>query len=214
MLAAFGGAAIIAGIKDVTAEAREAAMVGKITEARLKSTGGVANVTGAQVAGLAERLSNLTGVDDELIQSGENLMLTFTGVRNEAGKGNDIFTRATKLAVDLAAGMNNGAVTTNGLKTANIQLGKALEDPIKGITALRRSGVSFSEQEKEQIKTLVDHGDKLDAQKIILAAVQKQFGGTAAASADAGKRFGVFVANEHQVFRHPPSPGGCGNAFR
>jgi hypothetical protein len=195
MAAAFGGAALVAGIKSVTDEAREAAVVGRITEARLRSTGGAANVSAKQVSGLAERLSNLVGVDDEVIQAGENLLLSFKGVRNEAGRGNDIFTQATKLSVDLAAGMNNGTVSAGGLKTANIQLGKALEDPIRGITALRRSGVSFTEQQKAQIKTLVESGDTLGAQKLILKAVGEQFGGTAAASADAGKRFGVFVAN-------------------
>jgi hypothetical protein len=195
LAAAFGGAALVAGIKSVTDEAREAAVVGKITEARLKSTGGVANVTARQIEGLATALSNKVGVDDEAIQSGMNLMLTFKGVRNEAGRGNDIFNQATKTAVDLAAGMNNGKVSIEGLKTANIQLGKALEDPIKGITALRRSGVSFTAQQREQIKTLVESGDVLGAQKIILKAVNDQFGGTAAASADAGKRFSVFVGN-------------------
>jgi acid phosphatase family membrane protein YuiD len=112
---AFGGAALVAGIKSVTDEAREAAVVGKITEARLKSTGGVANITARQIEGLATALSNKVGVDDEAIQSGMNLMLTFKGVRNEAGRGNDIFNQATKTAVDLAAGMNNGKVSIEGL---------------------------------------------------------------------------------------------------
>ena len=192
---AFGATALVAGIKSVTDEAREAAVVGRITTARLKSTGGAANVTAKQVEALAERLSNLVGVDDDLIQAGENLLLTFKGVRNEAGRGNDVFTQATKLALDLAAGMNNGKISAEGLKTANIQLGKALEDPVRGITALRRSGVSFTKQQQEQIKTLVKSGDTLKAQKIILKAVAEQFGGTAAASADAGKRFGTFVGN-------------------
>lgn len=195
LAAAFGGAAIVAGIKSVTDEAREAAVVGRITEARLKSTGGVANVTARQVEALATALSNKVGVDDEAIQSGANLMLTFKGVRNEAGRGNDIFNQATRAAVDLAAGMNNGKVTAEGLKTSNIQLGKALEDPIRGITALRRSGVSFTKQQRDQIKTMVESGDVLGAQKIILKAVNEQFGGTAAASADAGKRFSVFIGN-------------------
>lgn len=195
LAAAFGGAALVAGIRSVTAEAREAAIVGKITEARLKSTGGAANVSARQVEGLATALSNKVGADDEAIQSGLNLLLTFKGVRNEAGRGNDIFNQASAAAVDLAAGMNNGEVSAKGLKTANLQLGKALEDPIKGITALRRSGVSFTDQQRDQIKTLVESGRTLEAQKIILKAVNEQFGGTGAASADAGKRFGVFVNN-------------------
>jgi phage-related minor tail protein len=49
-----------------------------------------------------------------------------------------------------------------------IQLGKALNDPIKGVAALQKVGVSFTESQKEQIKTLVETGDTLGAQKIIL----------------------------------------------
>ena len=64
-----------------------------------------------------------------------------------------------------------------------MQLGKALEDPIKGITALARSGVTFTEQEKEKIKVLVESGQILEAQNMVLGAIEKQVGGTAAASA-------------------------------
>jgi hypothetical protein len=64
-----------------------------------------------------------------------------------------------------------------------VQLGKALEDPIKGITALARSGVTFTEQEKEKIKVLVESGELLEAQNMVLGAIEKQVGGTAAASA-------------------------------
>ena len=62
-----------------------------------------------------------------------------------------------------------------------IQLGKALNDPIKGITALTRVGVTFTEQQKDQITTLVESGKTIDAQKIILGELQKEFGGSAEA---------------------------------
>jgi hypothetical protein len=71
------------------------------------------------------------------------MLLTFTNVRNEVGKGNDIFNQSTQAVTDMAAAMNNGEVTTQGVKAASIQLGKALNDPIKGVTALQKVGVSF-----------------------------------------------------------------------
>ena len=58
--------------------------------------GGSANVTAKQVDKLSASLMEKSGVDDEVIQSGENMLLTFTKIRNEAGKGNDIFNQATK----------------------------------------------------------------------------------------------------------------------
>ena len=61
------------------------------TNAVLKSTGGVANVTGEQVRKLADKIMRYSGIDDEAVASGENLLLTFKNIRNEVGKGNDIF---------------------------------------------------------------------------------------------------------------------------
>jgi hypothetical protein len=195
LAAAFGGAAIIGAIKGVTAEAREAERTGKATTAVLKSTGGVANITAKQVEGLATALSNKVGVDDEVIQGGEDMLLTFKRVRNEAGKGNDIFNQATVAAVDLAAGLHHGEVSAAGLQGANILLGKALQDPVKGMTALHRVGIDLNDSQKAQIKTMVAHGDVLGAQKIILGEVTSQFRGQAAAAATAGKRFTVYVNN-------------------
>jgi hypothetical protein len=145
------------------------------TEAVLKSTGAVANVTAQEVAGLAQEQSNLTGIDDELIQSGENLLLTFKNIHNEVGKGNDIFNRATKSALDLSkAGFGS-------VETTAKQLGKALNDPVRGMTALGRAGVTFSQQQRDAIKAMVETGNTLGAQRLILKEVESQVGGSAAA---------------------------------
>jgi phage-related protein len=95
----------------------------------------------------------------------------------------------------MAAAMNNGVVDTAGLKTANIQLGKALNDPVKGITALSKVGVSFTEQQKAQIATMVKAGDTAGAQKIILGELGKEFGGAAAAAADPMTRLKTILGN-------------------
>src|SRR5690606_34628428 len=128
----------------------------------IKSTGGAAKVSADQVGSLATAISNKSGMDDEAIQSGANLLLTFKNVRNEAGKGANIFDRATQAATDLsAAGFGDMAGQSK-------MLGKALNDPIKGISALSRSGVTFTEGQKDQIKTMVESGDLLGAQKLML----------------------------------------------
>lgn len=155
------------------------------TDAVLKSTGGAAKVTAAQVDGLASSLAHMSGVGDETIKNGENLLLTFTGIRNEAGKGNDIFNQATKTMLDMSVALGQDT------KSSAIQLGKALNDPIKGVTALQRVGVSFTEDQKKQIETLVKHGKALDAQKLILGELTREFGGSAAAQATAGGKIGV-----------------------
>lgn len=188
-----GGAFAAKGIFDFTKGAVEAAVesnkIAAQTEQVIKSTGGAAKVTAGQIGDLATAISNKTGVDDEAIQQGQNLLLTFTNIRNEAGKGNDIFNQSTQTLVDMAAAMGTD------VKGGAVQLGKALNDPIAGIGALSRVGVTFTDQQKEQIKTLVNSGKTMDAQKIILAELNKEFGGSAAAQATAGQKLSVTWGN-------------------
>jgi len=113
------------------------------------------------------------------------LLLTFKSVSADANKVGGVFDRATKAAIDLAAA-GFGSVTTNA-----VQLGKALEDPIKGLAALGKSGVTFTAEQKELIKTLVETGRVAEAQEIILKAIETQVGGTAEATANASDRMKV-----------------------
>ncbi len=189
MLAAGSTVAIAGLLKSSVGEAREAQKVGAITSQIIKSTGGAAKVTSDQVGSLSEKLSLKSGVDDEVIQSGANMLLTFKQVRNEVGKGNDIFDRATAAANDLsAAGFGDMAGQSK-------MLGKALNDPIKGMSALSRSGVTFTAQQQKKIKSLVAEGKQLEAQKIMLKEVESQVGGTAAAQATAGDKAQVAWGN-------------------
>ena len=170
---------------DFVQAAEESQKVGKQTNAVIKSTGGVANVTADQVAKLAEKLSIKAGIDDELIQSGANVLLTFKNVRDEVGKGNDIFTQATTAALDMSVALGTD------LQTNVIQVGKALQDPIAGLSSLRRVGVTFSDDQKAVIAKLVETGDVLGAQKIILQELTSEFGGSAEAQATASGKLQV-----------------------
>lgn len=172
--------------------AYESQKVMKQTEAIIKATGEAAGMTAKEVSNLATTLSNKTGIDDEQIQTSLNMLLTFKQVRNEAGKGNDVFNRAAGLMLDLG----NVFGSTD---SAAMQLGKALSDPVKGISALRRAGINFTESQKEQIKSLAESGKTLEAQKIILAEVESQVGGTAAASATAMDRMKVAIGNTEEA---------------
>lgn len=167
------------------------------TAAVIKSTGGAANVTADQIRAQAEALEDLSTVDDKAIQQGQNLLLTFTNIRNEAGKGNDIFTQATETLLDLSVAMGTEP------KQAAVQLGKALNDPIKGITALTRVGVTFTEEQKKEIEQLVKHGKTIDAQRIIIAELNREFGGSAKAFGEGPgatmRRFGDAVEGAQQA---------------
>ena len=193
-IASFGKyAAIGAGVvgflgSKLAAAAYESQKVMKQTEAIIKATGGAAGVTAEQIAELSNKISQQIGVDDELIQSSANLLLTFKQLRNQVGENNQVFDRALMAAQDLGNifGSAEGAA---------LQLGKALSDPIRGVTALRRAGINFTKQQQDQIKALVNSGKLLEAQKIVLAEVESQVGGTAAATATGFDRMKVALEN-------------------
>lgn len=130
----------------------------------------------------AETLSFATGVDDELIRGAEAILLTFKNIAKTAGTVGGAFDRATVAALDLAAA-GFGEVDTNAK-----QLGKALQDPIKGLGALRKAGVTFTEAEQKKIEALVEGNKLLEAQDIILSAIETQVGGTAEATASSMDR--------------------------
>lgn len=176
-------------VGDALGEAREAQKVSAQTEAVIKSTGGAAGLSAAQFGDLANAISKKTGIDDEQIQAGENMLATFTQVQDRVGKGNDIFTQATKVSTDLSKATGTTQVNANKL------LGKALNDPIKGISALTRVGVTFSEGQKKQIAQMIKTGDVAGAQKVILGELNKEFGGSAEAQATAGEKAAVAWGN-------------------
>lgn len=175
----FLGAQIVGNIGNfikeaITARAAADALAAQ-TNAAIKSTGGVAGVTADHIDELANSIKRYSGVDDDAIKKGENLLLTFTDIRNAAGKGNDIFDQATKIMTDMSVALGTDA------SGSAIQLGKALNDPIQGISALTKVGVSFSDEQKKQIKNLQDGGNMMGAQRIILGELSREFGGSAAA---------------------------------
>jgi hypothetical protein len=185
--AAVGAGAVVMGKKLLDAGERAAtsnARIEQITKSMGQFEGATDQVTDRLVK-LAEKTAKLVGVDQNLIKEGQALLLTFKSVSADADKVGGVFDRATKAAIDLAAA-GFGSVTTN-----SIQLGKALEDPIKGLAALGKSGVTFTAEQKELIKTLVETGRVAEAQEIILKAVETQVGGTAEATANASDRMKV-----------------------
>ncbi len=118
------------------------------TNAALKSTHDVSKQTADGIRAMSNEFENLNAtMDDTVIQSGANVLLTFTNITNKA------FKPALQAALDLSQAMGQD------LQSSVVQIGKALNDPVKGLTALSRVGVSFTAQQKEQIKALAGAGD-------------------------------------------------------
>jgi len=138
---------------------------------------------------LAESQEQLLGIDAELIKAGQAQLLTFKNIAVTADEAGGAFDRATIAAADLAA------AGFGSIDSASIMLGKALQDPVKGLTALGRAGVTFTEEQKTLIKTLMESGKVFEAQNIILGEVERQVGGTAAATATASDKIALAFEN-------------------
>ena len=147
-------------------------------EAGLKSTAGQVGITSQELQNMATNLQNKTLFGDEVIlKDATAQLLTFTNITGEN------FGRTQEAALDLATRLDGD------LKSASIQLGKALNDPVANLSALSRSGIQFSEDQKKVIKSLTETGHLAEAQTLILDELNKQYGGSAEAAAEADGGF-------------------------
>lgn len=164
-------------------------------EGILNATGGAAGLTLQEIETLAQEIGIQTLASTQQVRDAAGVLLTFKSITGET------FKDALRLSQDLAE------VGFGTVKTAALQLGKALEEPELGLSALRRVGVSFTEQQKEQIKTLDFLGKKQEAQAIILKALNEQVGGTgveaatglAGATDTLSEEFTIFVEKNSLV---------------
>ena len=142
--------------------------------ASLQSTGGIAGVTSDALIAQAEALQKTRLFTDETTEAAQSLLLTFTNIRGE------ILMQTTPVIQDLATKMHLD------LSQAAILVGKALNEPVHGVMALRRIGVSFSASQQATIKQLAETNHLAEAQAMILGELSKEFGGSAEAAAQAG----------------------------
>jgi hypothetical protein len=175
-LAAVGAAAVkmvAAGEAAATSNAR----IAQINES-MGLFGDTTAIVNKRITDYAEATARATGIDQNQIKLAQAKLLTFKELAVSADEAGGAFDRATQAAIDMgAAGFGDAA-------TNAVQLGKALNDPIKGVTALAKSGVTFTEQEKDKIRTLVESNKLLEAQDMVLKAIEQQVGGTALATAN------------------------------
>jgi|TARA_Y100000015_G_scaffold10330_1_gene9841 hypothetical protein len=146
----------------------------KVLAAQLERIGAGGSKQLDELKAAADRLGDATLFSqDDFIQS-FNILSSFRAIAVES------FTEVSEVAADIAQVMGSD------VKSATVQLAKALEDPKRGLTALSRSGITFNEAQTETIKKLVDSGKLLDAQSLILETIKGQYEGAGTA---AGKGF-------------------------
>lgn len=163
------------GVRGGLESLAELEVLNKKTAQALETTGRAAEMSVDDIRKLADQYEELTKVDDKVIQNAENILLSFDRITTKG------FEPALAAALDLSEGLGRDL-------NASIRLvGRALNDPIKGLASLERIGVAFTEQEREKIKALAESGRLMRAQDIILQKLNTRFGGQAAAAADSYK---------------------------
>lgn len=140
-------------------------------EGVLRATGGAAGLTSDDLQNMANSLQDVTRFSDETILNGEAILLTFRNISGE------MFERTVPAMADMAE-------IFGSVDSAAMQLGKALNDPLTGMGALSRAGITFSEDQKKAIQAFMDTNDIASAQNIILTEVENQVHGLAEAMGD------------------------------
>lgn len=165
-----GTKAIVNFGKEAVKSAESANKTLNILNNTLKVTGASAWTTSEELVKMSEEIAYSTNYTAGEIQDMQSVLL---GFKNITG---DTFREASNAITDMATVMGMD------LKSAVQTVGKALDDPIKGLDSLRRQGFAFTDEQKEQLKQLVENGEQLKAQKIILDELNTTYGGAAKAA--------------------------------
>ncbi len=172
---AIGGLALKATIEHaLTAWGKQEQAEAKLA-ATLRATGEAAGLSAEQLRRYAAQLQTTTTYGDEAIINAQALLATFQRIKGET------FERATKAILDLSAAMGSEDLTRT-----TIQLGKALNDPAKALSALTGLGITFTSTQKQEIEQSARLGDAAKAQALILAELEARFGGLAVTMGQTG----------------------------
>jgi hypothetical protein len=164
-------------LANMGAESRKADIQLRFMLENMNGVSAATDKTVKRMAAYADTVSKATGVDDEQIKAVQKKLLMFVSIRKSADRMGGSFDRATKAAMDLAAG-GFGEMESNAIK-----LGRMLEDPATKLNTLSRAGVVFTKQEREKITVLAESGRKLEAQELILSKIEGRVKGLSEASA-------------------------------
>lgn len=151
----------------------------------VKNNAGAAGTSTSQLAKFSAELQRLTTFSDESVQEMQALLLSFRQI------GGSEFQRAQVAILDLATALGRD------LNSSALLVGRALADPVKGMTALSRSGIVLAKDQKDLIKRLTETGRAAEAQQILLGELEKRFGGAAQA---ARNTFGGALAGLKNAF--------------
>lgn len=165
--AAFTLHAIRGHIDEAIAQWKDAEDAAAKYEAVLTATGREGRLTSEALKDLAAQLQLTTRVGDDATVAAASLL----GVYETMGE--DTMPKVLTLAADMAA------LFDGDVRTSAMMLGRALDDPARGMLLLRRYGINLSEDTRTLIKDLAEMGDVAGAQAVILGQLEARFSGLA-----------------------------------
>lgn len=170
VVAAFMALRKVRGIlDDLTQAARRQERALRMLEGQVKATGGAAGFTALQLQRMAGELQAVSNFgDEELMETAISSMLKFNNVTGAT------FERSIALVADMTT--QTGSLSGNAER-----LGRSLEDPIRAITMLERSGIQFNAEQEKMIRGFMETNELAKAQAIVLDAVEGRYGGLAKA---------------------------------
>lgn len=168
-------AAITAGVamagvmsKEIIAKTIEGDQAVARLNSTLRATQYAAGLTRKELELMVDRMEAKTFFDDDSIRKAMGTLLQFRDI------GAPIFEEVLSLSADLAAHMGTDVPQAAAL------LGRALEDPERGLRGLAAAHIVLSAGQRDAIKTMVEAGQKGQAMAIVMGEVRRSVGGTAA----------------------------------
>lgn len=165
----------ITSMKSFIAMANEQEAAEEKIAAVLEATGHASGFTAKELSRMSSAMQNVTTYADEVILNMMAVIATFDQIRGEN------FERVSKLALDMSD------IFDRDLKAAALAVGRALQDPVKGMQGLTRAGAMLTEEQQNLVKGLAESGRFLEAQNTLLDILEAKYSGAAAA---ATKTFG------------------------
>ncbi len=141
-------------------------------EAVLRSTGEAAGFNSMQLNKMADMLAKTTTHSAGEITNAQTRLLSYSSIVGEQ------FPRALQMAIDQSVRLGEN------IEQSAETIGKALEKPSEGVTALTKQGFKFEESQKRVMKRLEETGRLAESQKIVLDVMAESYDGAAQAARD------------------------------
>jgi len=141
-------------------------------EAVLRSTGEAAGFNSLQLNKMADMLAKATTHSAGEITNAQTRLLSYSSIVGEQ------FPRALQMAIDQSVRLGEN------IEQSAETIGKALEKPSEGVTALTKQGFKFEESQKRVMKRLEETGRLAESQKIVLDVMAESYDGAAQAARD------------------------------